>query len=242
MNDALVTQEPGGQRLSLADGSASLLLVPRLGLKLPRYHFHIGRVVHAAEELGLFRVLTTLLLGNDHTGQAELAEWRVAPDLPRPAQTPALVRLITAAHTLIRERPSDYGDGLVAELPGWRDAAGASPFWQALGSRFYAGDPADAQARWGEAWRSHLAALLPRQTIYLPFLSDEAQSRLAHPADAWRPALDALLATGFQPPAHARIDDGGPVLAWRGPAPASLHPLKAGPDAADQLLRQAAGG
>ncbi len=219
MNDILVTAEPAGRRLSLADGSASVLLVPRLGLALPRYHFHIGRVVHAAQELGLFRVLTTLLLGNDHTGQAELAELKLAPHLPASQQTTAVLQLLTAARALIQERPADYGDSLVAELPGWRDGAGASPFWQALGARFYAGDPAEAQARLGEAWRSHLAALLPRQTIYLSFLGDEAQSRLAQAADAWQPALAALQAAGFQPPAHARIDDGGPVLAWRIPKP-----------------------
>jgi arginine N-succinyltransferase len=105
----------------------------------------------------------------------------------------------------------------VAELPGWRDAAGASPVWQALGARFYAGDPAEAQARLGSAWRSHLAALLPRQTIYLSFLGEAAQARLAQPEDAALPALAALRAAGFQPAAHARIDDGGPVLAWRTP-------------------------
>lgn len=217
MNDVLITTEPGGQRLALADGSASLLLVPRLGLTLPRYHFHIGRVVHAAQELGLFRVQTTLLLGNDHTGQSELAELQFATGLAAPKQTTALLRLITAARALMHDRPQDYGDWLVAELPGWRDAAGASPVWQALGARFYAGDPAEAQARLGPAWRSHLAALLPRQTIYLSFLGEAAQQRLAQPDEASLPALAALRAAGFQPPVHARIDDGGPVLAWRIP-------------------------
>ncbi len=217
MSDVRITSEPAGHRLALADGSASLLLVPRLGLALPRHHFHIGRVVHAADELNLFRVQTTLLLGNDHTGQAELADMRFAPALPAAQQTAALVQLIAAARTLIHERPADFGESLVAELPGWRDEAGESPFWQALGARFYAADPAQAQARLGDAWRSHLAALLPRQTIYLSFLGDAAQARLAQPHGSALPALAALRAAGFQPPVHARIDDGGPVLAWRIP-------------------------
>lgn len=217
MSDVHHIDEAGGRRLTLADGSASLLLVPRLGLTLPRYHFHIGRVVHAAQELGLFRVQTTLLLGNDHTGQAELAELHIAPELSELKQTTALLHLITAARALIAERPADFGDALVAELPGWRDAAGASPFWRALGARFYAGDAAEAEARLGPAWRSHLAALLPRQTVYLSFLGEDAQRCLAQVADAARPALAALLAAGFKPPDHVRIDDGGPVLAWRIP-------------------------
>jgi arginine/ornithine N-succinyltransferase beta subunit len=184
MNRVHITSDEAGLRLALADGRASLRLVPRLGLRLPRYHFRLGRVVHAAAELGLFRLQTTLLLGNDHTGRAELTELHCAAGLDADAQALALGQLIAAAQGQLRERPQDFGDALVAELPGWRDAAGQSPFWQALGARFYAGSPA------------------------------EAESRVLSAADAARPALAALRAAGFQPPEHARIDDGGPVLVW----------------------------
>lgn len=209
-----LTPEADGLRLALADGSASLRLVPRLGLTLPRYHFRLGRVVHAASELGLFRVQTTLLMGNDHTGRAELTALQTAPGLDAASQVAALGELISAAQALLRERPGDFGDALVAELPGWRDDHGRSPFWQALGARFYPGSPAEAEARLGPDWRSHLAALLPRQTVYLSFLGAEAEARVLDVADAARPALQALRAAGFPPPEHARIDDGGPVLAW----------------------------
>ncbi|MDG0857123.1 arginine N-succinyltransferase [Roseateles puraquae] len=217
MNRVHITADEAGLRLALADGRASLRLVPRLGLRLPRYHFRLGRVVHAAAELGLFRLQTTLLLGNDHTGRAELTELHCAAGLDADAQALALGQLIAAAQGQLRERPQDFGDALVAELPGWRDAAGRSPFWQALGARFYPGSPAEAEARLGADWRSHLAALLPRQTVYLSFLGHEAESRVLTVADSARPALAALRAAGFQPPEHARIDDGGPVLVWPGP-------------------------
>ncbi|KQW46310.1 MULTISPECIES: arginine N-succinyltransferase [unclassified Roseateles] len=221
MSRILLTHETGGIRLSLDDSNASLLLVPRLGLTLPRYHFRLGRVVHAAAELELFRVQTTLLLGNDHTGHAELTELRTAPGLGEAAQVAAVSTLIAAAQAQLRERPADFGDWLVAELPGRRDEQGHSPFWQALGARFYPGDPAEAEARLGPDWRSHLAALLPRQTVYLSFLGEEAESRVLDVDDAARPALMALQAAGFLPPVHARIDDGGPVLAWPVPRAAA---------------------
>jgi arginine N-succinyltransferase len=213
MSAVHLSAEPGGLRVALADGSASLLLVPRLGLTLPRYHFHIDRVVHAAAELGLFRVQTTLLLGNDHTGHAELAELHTAPGLSPAEAGRALGELVAAAQAQTVARPDDFGTWLVAELPGWRDAAGVSPFWQGLGARFYGGDPGAAEARLGPAWRSHLAALLPRQTVYLSFLGEAAERSLARPA--FEPAAAALRAAGFQPASHVRIDDGGPVLAWR---------------------------
>lgn len=214
MSRVQITPEDAGLRLALPGDTASLRLVPRLGMKLPRYHFRLGRVVHAAAELDLFRVQTTLLLGNDHTGRAELTDLRWAADLDATALTAALGELITAAQALLRERPGDFGDALVAELPGWVDDAGRSPFWQALGARFYSGNPAEAQARLGPDWRSHLAALLPRQTVYLSFLGPEAESRVLDVPAAWAPVRAALAAAGFHPAEHARIDDGGPVLVW----------------------------
>lgn len=204
MSAVQVNQEPAGLRLTLEGASA--LLVPRIGLTLPRYHFRLGRVVHAAAELDLFRVQTTLLLGNDHTGAAELTQLQPSPEVPQ---------LVAAAQQLLRERPTEFGDTLICELPGWRNAQAESPFWQALGARFYPGDPAEAESRLGPDWRSHLAALLPRQTVYLSFLGEAAQSHVLDVPDAHKPVLAALTTAGFQPPVHARIDDGGPVLAWR---------------------------
>lgn len=211
----VITPEADGLRLALPDGSASLRLVPRLGLALPRYHFHVGRVVHAAQELGLFRVQTTLLLGNDLTGQAELCDFQAAPTLDAAGQAAAWRELIAAALAQLAARPGEVPPAVIAELPGWRDADGSAPFWQALGARFYRGDPGQAQERLGDAWRSHLAALLPRQTIYLSFLGEAAQARLGQPAETAAPLAQALAEAGFEVSDHVRIDDGGPVLSRR---------------------------
>lgn len=217
MSHVIFHADATSQRLTLADGSASARLVPKLGLQRPRYHFHIGRVVHAAQELELFRVQTTLLLGNDLTGESELCDFSLDLSLQGTHAATAFAQLVRAAQDRLREAPHDHGDWLVVELPGWRDAQGRSPFWQALGSRFYPGDPEAAERQHGADWRSHLAALLPRQSIYLSFLGPEAEARLgqAHP-DA-QPALAALQAAGFTAAAQVRIDDAGPVLAWRVP-------------------------
>ena len=62
--------------VAAADGTprAALRLVPAIGLQLPRVSFHVGCVVHAARELGLFHRQRTLQLGHDHTGASELAD------------------------------------------------------------------------------------------------------------------------------------------------------------------------
>lgn len=217
MSKVLMNDEGKDMRLQLPDGSASARLVPRLGLDQPRYHFHVGRVVHAAEELDMFRMQTTLLLGNDLTGHAELGELCFAPELGETQRIVAAHRLLEAAREQIAARPQDFGEQLVVELPGWRDKHGQSPFWQALGAHFCPLDPAATEAALGPGWRSQLATLLPRQTLYLAFLGEAAQRHLGQADAAARPLLRALLECGFQPSSHVRIDDGGPVMAWRVP-------------------------
>jgi arginine N-succinyltransferase len=200
---------------------ATLALRARLGLDLPRYSYHVGRVVHAAAELGLFRVQTTLLMGNDHTGQSELCGLATAPDLPPAERREALQALVQAAQASVAAEPTAEVEWLVVELQGWRDDTG-SPVWASLGGRFYPHDPAVAEQRLGAAWRSHLAALLPRQTLYLSFLSEAAQRRLGQASSAVAPEAEALLTAGFAPSGHVRIDDGGPILGWRVPRGAAV--------------------
>lgn len=197
--------------LVLADASdqvqACLRVRARLGLSLPRYSYHLGRAVHAAAELGLFQCQATLLLGNDHTGESELADLACAPGLADPVA--ALRQLIAAALAQLAALP--HGERVLVELAGPRDAAGRSPFWQGLGGFFYPADPDEAEARLGEAWRSHLAALLPRQTLYLSFLSESAQAAVGQVGAAGQLAEAALREAGFAFGRHLRIDDGGPI-------------------------------
>jgi arginine N-succinyltransferase len=188
---------------------ACLRLRERLGLSLPRYSYHVGRAVHAAAELGLFQSQATLLLGNDHTGDSDLADLAHAPDCTEPVA--ALQALIMAALARIAAQRTRYGERVVVELAGPRDTEGRSPFWQGLGRFFYADDPAAARQRWGEAWTSHLAALLPRQTLYLSFLDDAAQAAVGRVGAAGCHAAAALAGSGFAYGRHVRIDDGGPV-------------------------------
>lgn len=215
---AVLPAEPADGDISLVliddqqQAKACLRLRPRLGLTLPRYSFHLGRIVHASSELGLFRVQPTLLLGNDHTGESELADLACAPELVMDEQVEALSLLVQAALAHIAADRETFGDRLIVELAGTRDEAGTSPFWQGLGQHFYVGDPAAAQAELGEAWRSHLSTLLPKQALYLSFLSEAAQAAAGQLGEAGQAAARALRRHGFAVAQHLRIDDGGPIF------------------------------
>jgi arginine/ornithine succinyltransferase subunit-like protein len=191
---------------------ACLRLRAHLGLVTPRYSYHLGRVVHAATELNLFRVQRTLQLCNDHTAESELADLACAPGLDFDAQVEALEALIGSALARIEAERSAFGQRLIVELAGVRDAQGHSPFWQGLGRFFYADDPAQAQARLGQDWRSHLAALLPKQILYLSFLGEAAQDALGRVGEPGLAAEQALRRCGLAFSQHVRIDDGGPLF------------------------------
>ena len=107
---------------------ACLRLRHAIGLDLPRHWYHVGCVVHAAAELGLFCRLQTLQLGNDFTGASELADIAWQPGLDAAAQARVLAPLLRAALDAVHATAPLAGSAglLIAELPGRRDSA-ASP-------------------------------------------------------------------------------------------------------------------
>jgi arginine N-succinyltransferase len=192
--------------------AACLRLRSAIGLQRPRHWYHVGCVVHAAPELGLFHRLGTLQLGNDHTGASELADIAWNPALDLPTQARALRQLLAHALGQIAANRQRYASHLIVELPGLRDEQGLSPFWQALGRHFYSGNPDQAQQRLGPAWVGHVAALMPRQPVYTAFLSDAAQAAIAQTPPAWRVLVDLLWHAGLRYGHHITLHDGGPVF------------------------------
>ena len=192
---------------------AALRLVPAIGLTLPRVSYHVGCTVHAAAELGLHHRQRTLLLGHDHTGASELADigW-ARQDVPLAEQAGALHALVTAALQHLGRQRQHFASRLIAELPGPRDAAGQSPFWQGLGRHFYRQDPAAALAVHGLAWRSHVASLLPRHLLVTSFLTLAAEAAIAQVSADALLLREVLEDAGLRYSHHVNVEDGGPIL------------------------------
>jgi arginine N-succinyltransferase len=203
----LLRAEQGGRAVGRARLRAAI------GTRAPRWWYHVGCAVHAAPELRLMHRQPTLLLGNDLTGASELDAIEL---LDAPAGTARAVydALIAAALQALRAAPEVYGAKLIVELPGVRDAAHASPFWQGLGRHFHSAGDIDAEAaRFGaEDWRRHVAALLPRQLLYTSFLPAEAQAAIGGVHAQAQLLREALEAAGLRFAGHVRIDDGGAVM------------------------------
>jgi arginine N-succinyltransferase len=203
---------PGGEPRP----AATLRLVPGIGLALPRLWYRLGTTVHAAKELGLFHRQRTLMLGHDLTGASELAD--IACDtalLNSEAQAQALAALVQAALACLQAERALHGEQLIVELPGLRDASGASPFWQGLGRHFYGGDPVAARQAHGAAWRTHVAGLMPRHLLYASFLPPAAQAAIGQTGEGAQPLQQALQAAGLRDMSYVNLEDGGPVVGAR---------------------------
>jgi arginine N-succinyltransferase len=210
--------EPGGWWLCAErpDGHVlgALYVLPEQGRSRARCSFHLGRVVHSAPELGLHQVQTTLQLGHDGTGEAELAGLWLAAAAPD-VQAAVCNALLQAGRAALAEATTPAG-WILVELPGWQDEGGRSPFWDGLVRHFLPAGSADRDEglrRHGPAFSTHLGAMLPRQLIHAAFLPAAAQAALSVCAASHAPWQAALRRAGFADWGHCRIDDGGPLLA-----------------------------
>ena len=213
----------------------SIRIEQRIGLDQPRYWYHIGCVVLAAEELGLFQRERTLLLGNDHTGATELSDLQVdRTQLSTSEQSTLQGDLIRTALLLLTLEAAQGNPGkVIYALPGVRDLHRKSPFWEGLGRHFYPGDVDQAQARFGALWLTHVAALLPRHPLIVSLLDPSAQAAIATADSDASELVSALINTGFRAGQHVSLFDAGPVYEaypealespfWRS-LPVGIHP------------------
>jgi len=190
-----------------------------IGREVPRYWYHLGRVVHAAPDLGLYRLERRLLLGNDHTGAAELSDLVISPSFVdgEDGTHAALQHLLLSAALLLLQRDdaqliaSERCAKVIVALPGLRDPSGNAPFWEGFGRHFYSGSVEQAQARFGSLWLTYVAALLPRHPLVVSLLHADAQAAIGLIDQQAHSQRDALEALGLRAGQHISVHDGGPV-------------------------------
>jgi arginine N-succinyltransferase len=214
-DDQLLLAIPFDRHQGAAAPAGCIRLRRHIGLAHPRYWYHLGEVVHAAADLGMFRRERTLLLGNDLTGSAELAEFAIDRRVdPASAVTLAQTLVRAALLLLYRDTPANLraSSRVIAPMPGLRDRDGSSPFWRGLGRHFYAGDVDRAMARFGGLWLTHVAALLPRHPLVVSMLDGAAQAAIGSVDAASHLWRDACVGSGLRPGQHVHVHDAGPVF------------------------------
>lgn len=181
----------------------------RVGLDDVWYNYRVANTVNAFKEMGIHRQTPTLYLTNDMTNCTELCTLFLNPA----ARSGPNGHLLSKCRMLfLAERPDLFSEKIFAEMRGYSDASGHSPFWESLGQKFFKLDFPKADYLTGLGNKGFIAELMPKNPIYLPFLSEEAQACVARVHDQTGPALALLKREGFNYNGLVDIFDAGPVI------------------------------
>lgn len=180
-----------------------------VGLQEPWYNFRVGNQVHASKQLGVYNVLPTLSLSNDHTGSTELCTLFLDPDYRKNKNGQLLSKCRFLFLAAFRDR---FMDSVIAEMRGVSDENGHSAFWDSVGRRFFSMDFTDADFLSGTGQKAFIAELMPKHPLYIDYLSPEAQAVIGqvHPQTA--PARALLESEGFRYRNYVDIFDGGATI------------------------------
>jgi arginine N-succinyltransferase len=109
--------------------------------------------------------------------------------------------------------PHRFGDRFFVPLAGVTDAAGQSPFWDALGRKFFKMDFLEAERLIGGVRnRTLIVELMPHYPVYVPLLPGPAQAAMGQIHPDGQLAFDLLAEEGFEADEYIDIFDGGPIL------------------------------
>ncbi len=199
---------------NLANGElvGTSALVASAGIPEPFYSYRNEVIVHASQELGVSNKIHALHLCHDLTGCSLLTSFYIDPAYANTSWPQLLSRarlLFIAGH---RQR---FADKLAAEHPGVCDESGRSPFWDAVGRRFFNIDYPQAERLSDGRSKTFIAELMPQYPIYVPLLPEGARRAIGRLHARAELPFSILRAEGFESGTYVDIFDGGPTVEAR---------------------------
>jgi arginine N-succinyltransferase len=188
------------------------MIFSRIGAQWPFYSYKLGTLTQTSKALGRSFKLPFLSLVSDHDGASEVGGLFLHPDL----RTGGLGRLLARSRYLfIAQHRSRFGDKMLAELRGVLDDDGNSPFWDALGRKFFGMTFPEADTLNAINGNQFIADLMPKHPIYTALLPQSARDVIGQPHAKGRAALAMLETEGFRFDNYVDIFDGGPTVTAR---------------------------
>ncbi len=184
-------------------------LESRIGHQDVWYNYRVGNTVSASRELGVHKETPTLFLSNDLTGASELCTLYLSAEFRNGFNGKLLSK---SRYLFLAEFSHLFSERVIAEMRGYSDDQGKSPFWESLGKVFFNLEFSDADYLTGLGDKAFIAELMPKYPIYTPFLSEQAQGVIGKVHPQTEPALAMLKSEGFKENKYVDIFDGGPSV------------------------------
>ena len=194
----------------------SSALIASVGSKMPFYSYKVSTQVMVSTELNINTSTQILHLVNDFTGCTELASLFLSKDYRSNPQYRGAGRFLSLSRfLLIHDFPTLFSDRIFAELRGFLDEKGESPFWEALGKKFFDLEYSRADLLSAISGNQFISDLMPKHPIYLDLLPEQAKAVVGKANLASVPAMRLLEKEGFLDTGYVDIFDAGPSLECR---------------------------
>jgi arginine N-succinyltransferase len=206
-------KKPGANRILFVverDGKVLGIsaIILRLGGEVPFYNFKRSRHSGRAANPKLAIDYDTLQITTDFHAYSEVASLFMSPE----GRGTGLAKLLSMGRFgYIQNHREDFLNGIMAEILGWVDADGVSPFWQHLASRFIDMEFDNAD-KLSTVDKRFIVDLLPALPIMLNLLPPIVSEVTGKPHDNSRPALNMLKSIGFEETDMCDVFDGGPAI------------------------------
>ncbi len=174
----------------------------------PFYAYRIVTEKNHCELLKQTHEISALHLVKTHNGPTEIGSLFLLPEY-RGQGCGKLLSMSRFAY--IAAHPKRFASQTIAEMRGYIDANGVSPFWEAIGAHFFKIDFPRADSL-SMIDKQFIEDLMPRYPIYLDLLPKDTLTAIGRVHDQTRPALAMLESQGFIRTDQIDIFDGGPVV------------------------------
>ena len=180
-----------------------------VGTGQPFYSYRINTLTQTSKALGKTFRAEMLTLCTDFEGCSEVGGLFLHPGERAGGLGLLLAR---SRYLFIKQHRARFADRLLAELRGVIDESGRSPFWDAIGGKFFGMDFREADEFNAMHGTQFIADLMPKTPIYTTLLPESARAVTGLPHPSGRAAMKMLEHEGFSWDCYVDIFDGGPTM------------------------------
>ena len=203
-----VLDDPQGDiNAGRAVGTAGIFAA--VGMREPFYSYRLLHLTQVSRDPAKTVHTRLLQLTNDYAGTTEVGTLFLA----KAARSGGAGAFLSKSRFLmIAAHPHRFSDKVFAEIRGWVDDRGRSPFWEAVGRHFFDMDFQQADRINSLGNQQFIADLMPKFPLYTAVLPDAAQAVIGRPHDHAAAAKRMLEREGFRVAEAVDIFDAGPCL------------------------------
>jgi arginine N-succinyltransferase len=184
----------------------------QVGQRWPFYSYRLHALTQYSSELDRTVRAELLSLCTDLEGSTEVGGLFLHPATRAGGLGLLLAR---SRYLFIAGHRARFGDRILAELRGIIDERGGSPFWDAIGGKFFGMSFQDADEFNATHGNQFIADLMPKHPVYVAMLPEAARRVIGLPHPSGRAAMRMLENEGFAYECYVDIFDGGPTMTAR---------------------------